>query len=108
MHFSFIFPLLALFVSIISTDANFEKEFKITSGMGRAKMLPNGTVFELGMDQVTGSGAETFADYFFGRFDIQIKLNSPFAKSTVTAFYVCKPYYILLYFSFVYICYTYS
>ncbi|KAJ4768323.1 Xyloglucan endotransglucosylase/hydrolase [Rhynchospora pubera] len=71
----------------MSTEADFGKDFTITSGMDHAKISADGT-FELGMDQVTGSGAETFADYIFGKFDMQIKLNPTFAKSIVTAFYL--------------------
>ncbi|VAI91258.1 unnamed protein product [Triticum turgidum subsp. durum] len=69
-------------------SASFDKEFDITWGDGRGKILNNGQLLTLGLDKVSGSGFQSKHEYLYGKIDMQLKLVSGNSAGTVTAYYV--------------------
>jgi xyloglucan:xyloglucosyl transferase/xyloglucan:xyloglucosyl transferase TCH4 len=68
--------------------ASFDKEFDITWGDGRGKILNNGQLLTLGLDKTSGSGFQSKHEYLFGKIDMQLKLVAGNSAGTVTAYYV--------------------
>ncbi|VAI91259.1 unnamed protein product [Triticum turgidum subsp. durum] len=69
-------------------SASFDKEFDITWGDGRGKILNNGQLLTLGLDKVSGSGFQSKHEYLYGKIDMQLKLVSGNSAGTVTAYYL--------------------
>ncbi|XP_030478543.2 probable xyloglucan endotransglucosylase/hydrolase protein 23 [Cannabis sativa] len=84
--------IVVLFSSILacahlSYGGNFNQDFDITWGDGRAKILNNGTLLTLSLDKTSGSGFQSKFEYLFGKIDMQIKLVPGNSAGIVTAYY---------------------
>ncbi|XP_044437653.1 uncharacterized protein [Triticum aestivum] len=55
-------------------SASFDKEFDVTWGDGRGKILNNGQLLTLGLDKISGSGFQSKHEYLYGKIDMQLKL----------------------------------
>ncbi|XAR72429.1 Xyloglucan:xyloglucosyl transferase [Bertholletia excelsa] len=89
---------LAISLSLlILSAADFNQDFDITWGRGRAMVLDNGQLLTLSLDQVSGSGFQSKKEFLFGKIDMQLKLVQGNSAGTVTAYYArtfnsSKPY----------------
>lgn len=73
-------------VEYCASDLN--QDFDITWGNGRGKILNNGEILTLTLDNTSGSGFVSKREYLFGKIDMQIKLIQGNSAGTVTAYYV--------------------
>lgn len=76
------------FQSVLVLAGNFKKDFNITWGDGRAKILNNGKLLTLSLDKASGCGIQSKNEYLFAKIDMQLKLVPRNSAGTVTAYYV--------------------
>lgn len=85
--------VLLVFSMVISSlrltyAGNFNQDFQITWGDGRAKILNNGELLTLSLNKASGSGFQSKNEYLFGQIDMQLKLVAGNSAGTVTAYYL--------------------
>ncbi|XP_002270299.1 probable xyloglucan endotransglucosylase/hydrolase protein 23 [Vitis vinifera] len=80
--------VLMLSMLVVASGGNFNQDFDITWGDGRAKILNNGQLLTLSLDKASGSGFQSRNEYLFGKIDMQLKLVSGNSAGTVTAYYL--------------------
>nr|XP_023928034.1 xyloglucan endotransglucosylase/hydrolase 2-like [Quercus suber] len=83
--FLFLFIMSSIMVAYAGT---FYEDFDITWGEQHAKILDNGKLLILNLDQICGSGFQSKRSYLFGRIDMQLKLVSGDSAGTVTTYYL--------------------
>jgi len=92
-------PLLAYLLmclfGVIAED-NFYEDIAITWGEHGGVKILGSNFLVLSLDQFSGSGFRSKAEYLYGRIDMQLKLVSGNSAGTVTAYYVRNPQFLSL------------
>ncbi|PKU72274.1 probable xyloglucan endotransglucosylase/hydrolase protein 23 [Dendrobium catenatum] len=83
----FLYLFCSSLFSIVSSR-NLYRDFDITWGDNRAKILNSGQLLTLSLDKTSGSGFQSRHQYLFGKIDMQIKLVAGDSAGTVTAYYL--------------------
>ncbi|WOH01197.1 hypothetical protein DCAR_0520578 [Daucus carota subsp. sativus] len=86
--FCVIFCCLVVFSAAALAASNLNQEVDVTWGDGRGKILNNGELLTLSLDQTSGSGFQSKNEYLFGKIDMQLKLVQGNSAGTVTAYYL--------------------
>lgn len=73
---------------LLTYAGNFNQDFQITWGDGRAMILNNGELLTLSLNKASGSGFQSKSEYLFGQIDMQLKLVAGNSAGTVTAYYL--------------------
>ncbi|XAR58131.1 Xyloglucan:xyloglucosyl transferase [Bertholletia excelsa] len=91
--------LLLLLISLVGivSAGDLNKDFDITWGDGRAKILNNGELLTLSLDKASGSGFQSKNEYLFSKIDMQLKLVAGNSAGTVTAYYVSPLFNLYMY-----------
>ncbi|KAI7979464.1 putative xyloglucan endotransglucosylase/hydrolase protein 23 [Camellia lanceoleosa] len=79
--------ILSSVLAVVSAS-NFNQDFTITWGDGRAQILNNSQLLTLSLDKTSGSGFQSNNEYLFGKIDMQLKLVPRNSAGTVTAYYL--------------------
>ncbi|KAJ4950837.1 hypothetical protein NE237_027669 [Protea cynaroides] len=79
--------LALLGTSVMAASAgNFYKDFDLTWGDGRGKILNNGELLSLSLDKTSGSGFQSKNEFLIGKIDMQLKLVPGNSAGAVTTY----------------------